>query len=59
MKKVGIGFRSLYHKGLSNVYSVEKVRSLGMGDRIPLKKDRIRCGRGALMVSIIAKEKKQ
>ena len=28
-----------------------------MGERIPLKKDRIRCESGALMVRIIAKEK--
>ena len=54
---VGIGFSSLYHKRLSNVYSVEKVRSLGMRERIPLKKDRIKCERRALMVRTIAKEK--
>ena len=31
--------------------------SLGMEERIPLKKDKNRWYRGALMVSIIAKEK--
>ena len=52
-----IGFSSLYQKGLSNVYSVEKVRSLGTGERIPLKNDRNRWERGALMVRITAKER--
>ena len=44
-------------KGLSNVYSVEKVRSLGMREGIPLEKDNNRWERGALMLSITAKEK--
>ena len=57
IKKVEIGFSSLYQKGLSKVYSVETVRPLGMGEEIPLKKDRSRWGRGALMVPINAKEK--
>ena len=45
-------------KGLSNVYSVEKVRSLGMREGIPLEKDNNRWERGALMLRITAKEKK-
>ena len=53
-----IGFSSLYQKGLSKIYSVQKVRPLGMGEEIPLKKDRNRWVRGALMVPINAKEKK-
>ena len=54
---VEIGFSSLYQKGLLNVYSAEKVRSLGMGEGIPPKKGRNRWERGALWVHIIAKEK--
>ena len=57
IKKVEIGLSSLYQKGFSKIYSVEKVRSLGMGEGIPLKKDRRRWERGALMVRITAKEK--
>ena len=38
IEKVEVGFCSLYQKGLSNVYIVEKVRSQGMGERIPLKR---------------------
>ena len=52
-----MGFSSLYQKALSKIYSVEKVRSLGMGEGIPLKSDRNKWERGALMVRIIAKEK--
>ena len=40
--RVKIGFNSQYQKGLPNVCSVEKVRSLGIGEGIPLKKDRNR-----------------
>ena len=47
----------LYQKGLSKIYSVEKVRLLGMGEEIPLKKARNRRGREALMVPINTKEK--
>ena len=57
IKKVEIVFSSLYQKGLSKIYSVEKVRSVGMGAGIPLKKDRNRWQREALMVRIIAKGK--
>ena len=57
IKKVEIGFSSLYQKGLSKIYSLEKVRSLGIREGIPLKNDRNRWERGALMVCIIAKEK--
>ena len=57
MKKVKIGFSSLYQIGLRKIYSLENVRSLGMGERIPLKKDRNRWERGALMICIIAQEK--
>ena len=56
IKKVEIGFTSLYQKGLSKVFSVEKVRSLGMRKKISLKTYRNRWERGALMVRIIAKE---
>ena len=42
IKKVEIGFSRLYQKGLSAVCSVEKVCSLGMGEGIPLKRDRNR-----------------
>ena len=31
-KNMEIGFSSLYQKGLSEIYSVEKVHSLGMGE---------------------------
>ena len=58
IKKVEIGFSILYQKGLSKISSVEKVSSLGMGEGIPLKKDRNRWEREALKVRIIAKEKK-
>ena len=57
LKKVDIGFSSLYHKGLSKIYSLEKVHSLGIREGIPLKNDRNRWKRGALMVCIIVKEK--
>ena len=57
IKKIEIGFSSLYQKGLSKIYTVEKVRSLGMGEGIPLKSNRNRWERGALIVRIIAKEK--
>ena len=57
IKKVEIVFSSLYQKGLSKIYSVEKVRSVGMGAGIPLKKDRNRWQREALMVRIIANGK--
>ena len=57
IKKIEIGFSSLYQKGLSKIYTVEKVRSLGMGEEIPLKNNRNRWERGALIVRIIAKEK--
>ena len=57
IKKVEIGFSSLYQKGLSKIYSLEKVRSLGIREGMPLKNYRNRCERGALMVCIIAKEK--
>ena len=40
IKKIEIDFSSLYHKGLSKIYSIEKVRLLGMGEGIPLKKDK-------------------
>ena len=39
------------------MYSFEKVRSLEMGEELPLKKDRNRWGRVALMVPINANEK--
>ena len=48
---------SLYWKGLSKIYSVEKVCSLGMGFGIPLKEERSRWERRALIVYIIVKEK--
>ena len=57
MKKVEIGVSNLYQKGLSKIYSLEKVRSLRMGERIPLKKGRNRWERRALIVRIIVKEK--
>ena len=38
MKKVEIGLRSLYQKGFPKIYSVEKVRSLGIREGIPLKR---------------------
>ena len=57
IKKIEIGFSSLYQKGLSKIYTVDKVRSLGMGEGIPLKNDRNRWERGALIVRISAKEK--
>ena len=57
IKKIEIGFSSLYQKGLSKIYTIEKVRSLGMGEGIPLKNDRNRWERGALIVRIIAMEK--
>ena len=57
IKKIEIGFSSLYQKGLSKIYTVENVRSLGMGEGIPLKNNRNRWERGALIVRIIAKEK--
>ena len=38
IKKVEIGFDILYQKGLLKICSVEKVGSLGMGERIPLKR---------------------
>ena len=50
-----IGLNSLY-KGISNVYSIEKVSSLGMGEGNPLKRPKT-WERGALMVRIIAKGK--
>ena len=56
-KKIEVGFSILYHKGLSKICSVEKIGSLGMGEGIPLKKDRNRWQRGVLMVRVIAKEK--
>ena len=52
-----IRFSSLYQKGLSKIYGVEKVRPLGIREEIPLKKDRNKWGTGALMVPINAKEK--
>ena len=59
-----IGFRSLYQKGhlksyiaFKKLYSLEKVHSLGMEERVSLKKDRNRWERGALMLCIIVKEK--
>ena len=39
------------------MYSFEKVRSLEMEEELPLKKDRNRWGRVALMVPINANEK--
>ena len=39
-------------KGLSKICSVEKVGSPEIGEGIPLKKDRNRWGRGALMLHI-------
>ena len=42
IKKIESGFSSLYQKGLSKIYSVEKKRLLGVGEGIPLKKDRNR-----------------
>ena len=57
IKKVEIGFSSIYQKGLSKIYSLEKVRSLGIREGIPLKNDRNRWEKGALMVCIIAIEK--
>ena len=57
IKKIEIGFSSLYQKGLSKIYTVENVHSLGMGEGIPLKNNRNRWERGALIVRIIAKEK--
>ena len=52
-----IGFSSLHQKGLLESYSLKKVGLLGMGKGIPLKKDRNRWGRGALIVWVIVKEK--
>ena len=57
IKKAEIGFSSLYQKGHSKIYSLEKVRSLGKREGIPLKNNRNRWERGALMVCIIVKEK--
>ena len=57
IKKIEIGFSSLYQKELSKIYAIEKVRSLGIGEGIPLKNDRNRWERGALIVRIIAMEK--
>ena len=42
IKKIEIDFSTLYQKGLSKIYSLEKVRSPGMGEVIPLKKGRNR-----------------
>ena len=57
IKKIESGFSSLYQKGLSKIYSVEKKRLLGVGEGIPPKKDRNRWERGTLMVRIVAKVK--
>ena len=42
IEKMEIGFISLYQIGVLKNYSLEKVRLLGMGEGIPLKKDRNR-----------------
>ena len=55
MKKVKIGFSSLYQEGRSKIYSVERVRLLGMGEGIPQKKDRNRWESGALLRKKIVK----
>ena len=47
----------MYQKGLLESYSLEKGRSLGMGEGTTLKKDRNRWGRIALMVCINVKKK--
>ena len=52
-----IGFSSLYQKGLSKIYSLERLRLLEMGETIPLKRDRSRWKRAAVMVGIIVKER--
>ena len=57
MKKVETGFSSLYQIGFSKIYSAEKVRSLGMGEGIPLKRTKKDGREEDLMVRIIAKEK--
>ena len=49
IKKIEIDFSSLYQEGHSKIYSAEKVCSLRMGEGIPLKKDRNRWERGALL----------
>ena len=54
---VDIGFSSLYQKGLSKIYSVEKVRSLGMADGILLEKDKNRWGERSTDGCITVKEK--
>ena len=46
---VEIGFSSLYQKGLLNVYSAEKVRSLGMGEGIPPKKGQKQMGERSIV----------
>ena len=40
-----VGFSSLYQKGLSKIHILEKLRSLAIGEGIPLKKDRNKWGR--------------
>ena len=44
MKKVKIGFSSLYQEGRSKIYSLERVRLLGMGEGIPQKKGQKQMG---------------
>ena len=61
IKKIEIDFSNLYQKGLSKIYSLEKVRSPGMGEVIPLKKGQKQMGRvsqrGAFVVRVFVKEK--